>query len=76
MSIKLSQTEKRCIRALERSEGPVTRPELHQAVWSLNFHPQTNRLDVLICRLKKKNFEIVTHRNVGYSLNSEAGLQQ
>ncbi len=70
MNTRLTPTEKRCIDALQRAEGPVNRKDLHQAVWRIAFMPQTNRLDVLICRLKKKNFMIVTHRNLGYSLDS------
>ena len=43
-------------------------------VWGYDFDPQTNVVDVLVCRLRSKvdrDFEnklICTHRGVGYAL--------
>jgi len=68
MQEQLTKTEKRCINALKKSEKPLTHAQLLKATWSIDFHPCSNRLQVLIHRLKAKYFEIITHRGVGYSM--------
>ena len=53
---------------------PVTKTMILEHVWDYSFDPQTNVVDVLVCRLRNKidrDFEpklIHTLRGAGYSL--------
>ncbi|RYZ76840.1 MAG: response regulator transcription factor [Proteobacteria bacterium] len=60
---------------MRNSERIVSKAEILQAVWKYDFDPQTNVVDVLVCRLRNKlddGFDeksIRTIRGLGYSLN-------
>ncbi len=77
MVIDLSSKEFRLLATLMSAPQRIfTRAELLQKVWSMNFDPGSNLVDVTVGRLKKKiNFEnrvslIHAKRGVGYSLAS------
>jgi DNA-binding response OmpR family regulator len=61
-----------------RNPGRVlTKTQILEQVWKYDFDPQTNVVDVLICRLRNKidkDFPvkmICTFRGVGYAIRSE-----
>lgn len=60
---------------MRNGERIVSKAEILQAVWKYDFDPQTNVVDVLVCRLRNKlddGFDeksIRTIRGLGYSLN-------
>lgn len=73
--ISLTKTEYTLLRELAENEGrPLTRTELLQSVWGLDFDPGTNLVDVHIRRLRRKVDEpfepalIQTVRGTGYAL--------
>lgn len=59
---------------LRNSETVLSKAQILQQVWSYNFDPQTNVVDVLVCRLRNKldkgfkDKTIQTIRGVGYVL--------
>lgn len=74
-ALELSQREFRLLTYLAQNAGRViSRTMLIEAVWGLNFDPQTNVIDVHVSRLRKKvdlNGEkalIQTVRGAGYSI--------
>jgi len=76
--IDLTPTEFSLLRALaDRNGEPVTRTELLQSVWNIDFDPGTNVVEVQIRRLRRKIDEpfgtalIQTVRGVGYALRTE-----
>jgi len=64
----LVANEQRCIDTLREAHGVVPKQQLIEAVWNIHFDTRTNRLDVLICRLRKRGYPICTHRGIGYSI--------
>lgn len=62
---------------LRNKEKVLTKTQILEKVWSYDFDPQTNVVDVLICRLRNKidkDFKvklIKTVRGVGYALKSD-----
>ena len=61
-----------------RNQGRViSKAMILEHVWDYNFDPQTNVVDVLICRLRNKidrDFDrklIQTIRGVGYALGND-----
>jgi two-component system copper resistance phosphate regulon response regulator CusR len=76
-NIDLTRTEFALLRQLaERSGRTVTRTELLQSVWGIDFDPGTNVVDVHIRRLRRKldepfeNALIHTVRGSGYVLSA------
>lgn len=63
---------------LRNAERPVSKTMILEHVWDLHFDPQTNVVDVLVCRLRNKvdkEFDtkmIHTIRGVGYVLKAPA----
>ncbi len=63
---------------MRNAERPVSKTMILEHVWDLHFDPQTNVVDVLVCRLRNKvdkEFEtkmIHTIRGVGYVLKTPA----
>lgn len=63
---------------LRNAERPVSKTMILEHVWDLHFDPQTNVVDVLVCRLRNKvdkEFDtkmIHTIRGVGYVLKEPA----
>ncbi|BCS94701.1 DNA-binding response regulator [Desulfoluna limicola] len=61
---------------MRNAERPVSKTMILEHVWDLHFDPQTNVVDVLVCRLRNKvdkEFEtkmIHTIRGVGYVLKT------
>ncbi len=59
---------------LQNVDKILTKPQILKKIWGYDFDPQTNVVDVLICRLRNKidkNFEvkiIQTIRGVGYAI--------
>ena len=59
---------------MRRKEQIVTKDEILKTVWGYDFNPQTNIVDVLICRLRAKldkGFNeplIKTIRGIGYAI--------
>ncbi len=59
---------------MQNAEKTVTKTQILEQLWGYKFDPQTNVVDVLVCRLRNKidkNFEtpkIHTIRGVGYVL--------
>lgn len=71
--IELQTREFSLLELLMRNRGrPLTKMQLLERLWDYNFDPQTNVVDVLVCRLRNKidrDFErklIHTIRGVGY----------
>ncbi len=62
---------------LRNKEQVLTKTQIIEKVWKYDFDPQTNVVDVLICRLRNKidkGFKaklIKTIRGVGYAIRSE-----
>jgi two-component system, OmpR family, response regulator len=60
---------------LRNPDRIVSKAEILQAVWKYDFDPQTNVVDVLVCRLRNKlddgfhEKSIRTIRGIGYALN-------
>jgi two-component system, OmpR family, response regulator len=76
-AIPLQPREFSLLEYMMRNPGRVlSKTMILEHVWDYNFDPQTNVVDVLICRLRNKidrNFEpkvIQTIRGVGYVLRS------
>lgn len=76
--IELHQKEFALLECLLRHrEHVLTKTQILEAVWKYDFDPQTNVVDVLICRLRNKvdkDFEkklIKTFRGVGYAIRAE-----
>jgi two-component system OmpR family response regulator len=63
---------------MRNAERPVSKTMILEHVWDLHFDPQTNVVDVLVCRLRNKvdkEFQtkmIHTIRGVGYALKTPA----
>ena len=61
---------------LRNPEKVLTKSIILEKVWGYDFDPQTNVVDVLVCRLRNKidkDFEekmIHTHRGIGYVLKA------
>ncbi|OIN26382.1 response regulator [Vibrio barjaei] len=77
-TIQLNQREFILIKLmLERPETVISKTAILEQVWGHQFDPQTNVVDVLVCRLRSKvdkGFErplIHTLRGVGYVLKSQ-----
>lgn len=77
-SIDLHQKEFALLECLLRNRDKVlTKTQILEKVWKYDFDPQTNVVDVLICRLRvkvDKDFKkklIKTFRGVGYAIRSE-----
>lgn len=76
--IELQQREFALLELLMRNEGKVlSKTQILEKVWHYEFDPQTNVVDVLICRIRNKidrEYEtklIKTIRGVGYALRAE-----
>ena len=76
--INLNQREFVLIQLLlQNAETVLSKTAILEQVWGYQFDPQTNVVDVLVCRLRSKvdkDFElplIHTIRGVGYVLKSE-----
>jgi two-component system copper resistance phosphate regulon response regulator CusR len=77
-TIDLTPTEFSLLKALlDRKGEPITRTELLQSVWNINFDPGTNVVEVQIRRLRRKIDDpfgsplIHTVRGVGYAIRAE-----
>lgn len=80
-SVVLSQREFCLLEYLMRSPGHIfSRKQILQQVWTIDFDPQTNVVDVCIQRIRKKltdahgvqeNFPIESIRGVGYRIRVE-----
>lgn len=77
-SIDLTPTEFNLLKTLLDAQGePITRTELLQTVWNIDFDPGTNVVEVQIRRLRRKIDDpfdkplIHTVRGVGYALRAE-----
>lgn len=75
--IDLQAREFALLEYLLRHAGKVvSKTMILEHVWNYDFDPQTNVVDVLICRLRNKvdrdfpNKMILTHRGIGYALKS------
>ena len=73
--IELQPREFSLLEYLMRHQGRVlSKNMIMEHVWGYDFDPQTNVVDVLVCRLRNKvdrdfkNKLIHTHRGVGYAL--------
>jgi two-component system OmpR family response regulator len=59
---------------MRHSERVLSKSMIMEHVWGYDFDPQTNVVDVLVCRVRNKvdrDFEIKlihTHRGMGYAL--------
>jgi two-component system OmpR family response regulator len=78
IGIELHQKEFALLEFLLRNrEKVLTKTQILENVWKYDFDPQTNVVDVLVCRLRNKvdrNFQqklIKTFRGVGYAIRSE-----
>jgi two-component system OmpR family response regulator len=76
--VDLQPREFALLELLMRNAGrPISRMQLLERLWDYNFDPQTNVVDVLVCRLRNKldrDFEpklIHTLRGVGYVFRPE-----
>lgn len=76
--IELHQKEFALLEYLLRNrERVLSKTQILEKVWKYDFDPQTNVVDVLICRLRNKidrDFKkklIKTFRGVGYAIRSE-----
>ena len=76
--IELQQKEFVLLEYLVRNQGHVlSKTQILEKVWSYNFDPQTNVVDVLVCRLRNKLERdnpaklIKTIRGVGYVLRND-----
>ncbi len=76
--IELHQKEFALLEYLLRNrERVLSKTQILETVWKYDFDPQTNVVDVLICRLRNKidrgykNKLIRTFRGVGYAIRSE-----
>lgn len=77
-AIALQQKEFALLEYLLRNQGTVvTKVQILEKVWNYDFDPQTNVVDVLVCRLRNKidrNQDeklIKTIRGVGYALRAD-----
>lgn len=77
-SIDLTPTEFNLLKTLLDAQGePITRTELLQTVWNIDFDPGTNVVEVQIRRLRRKIDDpfdkplIHTVRGIGYALRAE-----
>ena len=77
-AIELHQKEFALLECLLRNrERVLTKTQILEKVWKYDFDPQTNVVDVLICRLRNKidkGFKtklIKTFRGVGYAIRSD-----
>jgi two-component system OmpR family response regulator len=75
--IDLQSKEFALLEYLMRNPGQVlTKTQILEKVWNYNFDPQTNVVDVLVCRLRNKlerelsGMPIETIRGVGYVLRT------
>jgi DNA-binding response OmpR family regulator len=78
--IDLRQREFALLEYLMRNaERPLSRTMILERIWDFHFDPQTNVVDVLVCRLRTKidrdfsNKLIHTLRGVGYVLKDSPG---
>ncbi|MBC7466172.1 MAG: response regulator transcription factor [Bdellovibrio sp.] len=78
VAIELHQKEFALLECLLRNRDRVlSKTQILEKVWNYDFDPQTNVVDVLICRLRNKidrGFKtklIKTFRGVGYAIRSE-----
>ena len=76
-TIELQQKEFILLEFLIRNQGHViTKTQILEKVWNYNFDPQTNVVDVLVCRLRNKLERnqseklIKTIRGIGYVLKA------
>lgn len=76
--IDLQQKEFALLECLLRNKEKVlSKTQILEKVWNYDFDPQTNVVDVLICRLRNKidkGFKtklIMTFRGVGYAIRSD-----
>lgn len=76
--IELHQKEFTLLEYLLRNrERVMSKTQILETVWKYDFDPQTNVVDVLVCRLRNKidrgykNKLIRTFRGVGYAIRSE-----
>lgn len=76
--IQLQQKEFALLEYLLRNQGNVvTKMQILEKVWNYDFDPQTNVVDVLVCRLRNKVDRdqdeklIKTIRGVGYALRAD-----
>lgn len=74
-TIELQPKEFSLLRYLMQNPGrAVSKTAILEHVWGYNFDPQTNAVDVLVCRLRSKmdkEFDhkmLITLRGVGYAL--------
>lgn len=78
VSIELQQKEFALLEYLMRNQGRVlSKTQILEKVWNYDFDPQTNVVDVLVCRIRNKLDRdhpeklIKTIRGVGYVLRAE-----
>lgn len=78
LNIELHQKEFALLECLLRnSDRVLSKTQILEIVWKYDFDPQTNVVDVLICRLRNKidrDFKtklIKTFRGVGYAIRAE-----
>lgn len=75
VDIKLTLTEFRILEYLmQRPNQIIEKESLVNNVWDFNSNPQSNVVDVFVCRLKKKlddheNERIENVRGIGYKIN-------
>ena len=72
--IELTPREFALLEMLMRNEGrPLSKSYILERLWEYTFHPQTNLVDVLVCRLRDSidreypNKLIQTVRGIGYA---------
>jgi len=77
MRIDLQPKEYALLEYLVRNRGrTLSKTMIMEQIWDLHFDPQTNVVDVLVCRLRNKidkNFPeklIQTMRGIGYAINT------
>ena len=62
---------------MRNKERVLSKHYILDRIWNINFDPQTNVVDVLVCRLRNKLEKatsrryIVTMRGMGYVLKNE-----
>lgn len=71
----LTQLEYRLFESLRENAPDIhTRPELFESVWGCQFEPGTNRIDVLVYRLRKKlkntPYQVRSKEAIGYYITT------
>jgi two-component system OmpR family response regulator len=78
LTIELHQKEFALVECLLRNKEKVlTKTQILEKVWKYDFDPQTNVVDVLVCRVRNKidkgfNIKLIkTFRGVGYAIRAD-----